>query len=283
MDNQQSKPNQRRAARFMTHEALLSQGYVRTPGGFRKQGFVHRIKPGDGVDKSGNKLALFGADLDAARSEIAPQNPQQDLSGMGGGWTTWATWVNGTANAITSFTTTWEVPSAPTTDSNQLIYLFNALEDQAGNVILQPVLQWGVSGAGGGSYWSVASWYVDSSGHAFCTPVVQVSAGDQLIGLMTSDGTNYSSEFQGIADTKLIARGLGQLAMATQTLEAYGLTKLSDYPNSPSTRMAAIDIQLGGNVAVLNWSQSSMVNPAFGEHTQIVSNANPGGEVDLFY
>lgn len=64
------------------------------------------------------------------------------------------------SSPISSFATTWKVPAAPTTNHQQTIFLFNSIEPASGNAILQPVLQYGPSAAGGGSYWAVASWYV---------------------------------------------------------------------------------------------------------------------------
>jgi hypothetical protein len=277
-----------RAARFMTHELAFAQGYVRTPGGFRHKSFVHRLAPGQAVSRRSGRVGIV--DLTTRRQvELpAPVVPAQDLSGMGGGWVAWADWTNATGTPVSSFLTTWVVPPPPVTQSGQLIYLFNALEDQAGDNILQPVLQWGESGAGGGNDWGVASWYVDSSHHAFCTPVIPVNPGDTLIGELTlvsqGDGLfNYSSAFQGRPATALIAQGLSKLVLATETLEVYGLTKSSDYPDEPATRMRGIDIRTGANPAPVQWAPEVMDNPSFAEHTTVVSNQTPGGEVDLCY
>jgi len=280
--------NRNRAARFMTRELLLSQGYVRTPGGYRHKSFVHQLRPGQAVRKRNGTLHFQDLVTKSLTPVPAPVVSAQNLAGSGGGWVTWATWVNASGRAISSFATTWVVPAAPITESDQLIYLFNGLEDQAGDNILQPVLQWGVSGAGGGNTWGVASWYVDVSHHAFCTPLLPVNVGDILVGVMTLEiqadaSLNYACEFQGIPGTKLIAQGLPELVQACEALEVYGLTKSTDYPNAPMTAMTKIDLQTMDNPAPLNWVPELMSNPTFGEHTDIVSNATPGGEVDLYY
>jgi hypothetical protein len=280
--------NRKRAARFMTHELALAQGYVRTPGGFRHRSYVHRLDAGQAVAKRPGVSSIV--DL-ATRNTVAvaqPSMPPQDLAGSGGGWVTWASWANATGSPISSFATTWVVPAAPVTQSNQLIYLFNALEDQAGDDIVQPVLQWGESGAGGGNYWGVSNWYVDSNHHAFCTPVVPVNEGDELTGLLTLSSQagglfNYVSAFENIPGATLIAQGLSELVVATETLEVYGLTKSSDYPNGGIVRMTKIDLSVTAGAAALNWTAEVMSNPTFGEHTTIVSNAAPNGEVDLYF
>jgi hypothetical protein len=280
--------DQQRGARFITHELALSQGYVRTPGGFRHKSFVHVLKAGQAVVKRGGQSRLMDLATKNVLEMPTPAVQAQDLAGLGGGWVTWADWINTTAVAISSFTTVWTVPAAPATQSGQLIYLFNALEDGPGDDIVQPVLQWGVSGAGGGNYWAVASWYVDSANHAFCTPAIPVNVGDRLTGLITlaiqpDASHNYTCQFSGIPGTSLIAQGLSDLVQATETLEVYGLTQSSDYPNAPATAMTGIDLQVNGSPAPLKWSVDVMTNPAFGEHTNIVTDGTPRGEVDLCY
>ena len=285
-----------RAARFMTHELAFSQGYVRTPGGFRHKSYVHRVRPGQAVTKRAGVSELMDTQTKELIEMPPPTASGPDLSGLGGGWVTWAGWTNASGQMISRFATSWTVPPAPKTQSGQLIYFFNALEDQAGKDILQPVLQWGTSGAGGGSYWSVASWYVDSAKHAFCTEVVQVNEGDKVTGIMTAvvqadASIHYTSEFQGISGTGLVADGLSQLVSAYETLEVYTLKQCSDYPNTAMTAMAAIDLQLMGNPASnaavnpagFNWAPGAMDNPTCGEHATVVSNVTPGGEVDLYY
>jgi hypothetical protein len=281
--------NKRIGPKKSSMQEALANGYVSTPGGFRRKSFVHRVRPGESVIKRAGISHVM--DMTSMRLIVGPadEKPVESLADQAGGWVTWADWNNQAQDAISTFSTKWTVPPAPTSQSGQLIYLFNGLQDVAGGEILQPVLQWGVSGAGGGNYWSIASWHVDSSGHAFCTPVVQVNVGDVLTGNMTmlavfADATrNYSCEFLGVPQTKLVALGLTNLVAAEQTLEAYGVTGKSDYPATPLTSMTDIRVQLGSNPAPLVWQTNTMQNPAYGEHTQVVDNSSVGGQVDLYY
>jgi hypothetical protein len=50
--------------------------------------------------------------------------------------------------------------------------------------IIQPVLQWGPSAAGGGAYWAIASWYVGGSGAVY-SALQTVAPGDSIFGNMT--------------------------------------------------------------------------------------------------
>ena len=276
-------------SRSETMKRARDQGLVNTPGGFRRPAFVHLVQPHDMIVRRAGISHLIDRNTGALLEKPATEVVRKDPADQAGGWSTWATWNNQSGQPIRSIVSSWIVPAPPTTQSGQLIYLFNGLQDQAGSEILQPVLQWGTSGAGGGDFWSVASWHVDSKNQAFCTPSIRVNPGDQLIGAMTqvgsfSDGThNYLCEFQGIPGTSLMALGLTELTAAEQTLEAYGVTSLDEYPAASETKMTQIAIELSGGPAQLAWMANTMTNPLFGEKTVIASNVNPGGEVDLFY
>jgi len=110
------------------------------------------------------------------------------------------------------------------------------------------VLQWGPSAAGGGAYWSVASWYVTSGGQAFHTNLVRVNPGDTLIGVMTLTGQSgsqlsYASEFEGIANTRLPVQNIAELTGCNETLEAYGIDACGNYPDAPLAQFTEINIR----------------------------------------
>jgi hypothetical protein len=270
-------------------QTALSNGFVSTPGGFRRRSDVHLVQPGESVIKRAGASFVMnlatGQLTGSSAVGIAARNPAD----QSGGWVTWASWRNATGTAISSFATSWVVPAAPVAPANQLVYLFNGLQNAGGSEILQPVLQWGSSGAGGGPFWSIASWHVDSQGHAYCTTTTPVNPGDHQTGVMTltgsfNDGThNYRCEFAGLAGTALMALGTPDLTDAEETMEAYGVTAQTEYPGGPSTAMSQIDLQVGGNAAPVAWASNTMQNPLYGENAVIVSNASPGGEVDLCY
>jgi hypothetical protein len=85
---------------------------------------------------------------------------------------------------------TFVVPPAPH-DYKRItsLFFFNGLQDQpsggGATYILQPVLQYGKSGCGGGNYWSIAAFYVSGSGRAFCGKTYKVQEGDVINGNMT--------------------------------------------------------------------------------------------------
>jgi hypothetical protein len=145
----------------------------------------------------------------------------------------------------------------------------------------------GSSGAGGGAYWSIASWYVASNGQAFHTNLIRVNSGTKLRGVMMQTGAsgaqcNYTSTFQAIANTTLPVNNIAPLHWANETLECYGLTKCSDLPATNVPAMEAIEIRIGSTHPTLKWTPVNAFTNC-GQHTIIASNANPNGHVDLYY
>ena len=273
---------------------------VLTPGGYRSSSLVHQIEPGsvvDGqqskfrkLDQRGNMLADLGQIV--VRPSGKPLMPlnvvrhPQAVPALGSGWIVYASWTDSTGKPVSLFTTKWVVPPPPATQSGQVIFLFNGIQNST--MIYQPVLQWGPSAAGGGNYWAVASWYADGQGgQAFHSSLVPVSTGQVLIGVMTqtgqsANGYSYNCQFSGIANTSLPIQNVQELTWCVETLECYGLQKCSDYPQTCRTAMGGIEIATGGVVTTPSWQVTNSVTDC-GQHAVVVSNASPGGEVDLFY
>lgn len=126
--------------------------------------------------------------------------------------------------------------------------------------ILQPVLQYGYSAAGGGAYWGVASWYV-AGGKSYTSSLVPVNVGQVLNAAITLTNINgaaysYVSQFSNIPGTGLALSNSAQLIWATETLEAYGITSSTDYP-AGSTTFSGISIRTTAGVPSMSWSASS--------------------------
>jgi hypothetical protein len=291
------KLDQRERTRQMPEELVL------TPGGYRPKSRVHFIEPGHTLQSVGGRIKK----LDATGKVVADLEPvDQRPSGLpvmprnvvraarafpafGSGWISYADWTNNTGNPVSSFSTTWTVPPAPSTSSGQTIFLFSGIQNS--NMIYQPVLQWGKSQAGGGAYWAVASWYADGSGgQAHYSSLTRVNVGDNLVGIITltgqdNNGFSYDCEFQGIANSGFPIQNVEELIWCVETLEAYGITQATDYPGGDMTALRAIALQTDTNPVtnpVLAWTPVDSVTDR-GQHTIVVSNANPGGEVDIHY
>ena len=261
---------------------------VLTPGGYRAPGLVHRVEADHVLQVAEGNFRLVHqkskAIIEISRGTARPG----DVPGFGSGWIAYAAWANSTGVPISSFQTAWRVPPAPATQSDQKIFLFNGIDpSDPSAAILQPVLQWGASAAGGGPYWSVASWYVLGSGEAFHTDLVQVSVGDELLGVMqltgqAAGGFSYVSEFQGIPGTTLPVQDVAELVWCNETLEAYDITACSDYPDTDLTAMRNISLATARTVPPLSWTPVNQVTDC-GQHAVVASNSATAGEVDLYY
>jgi hypothetical protein len=175
------------------------------------------------------------------------------------------------------------------------VFLFNGIQSFGADVfILQPVLQWGTSSAGGGSYWSITNWYVGSDGTALFGPLIQVNPGDVLEGIMTLTGQtgsnfNYLSAFTGFPGADLVVNNVAELTWANETLECYDFAAFSDYPDTALTAFHDIEIRLRTSTtpfteaqATINWQVNNDVTDN-GQQCLIVSNDSPGGDVYLYY
>jgi len=256
---------------------------VLTPAGKRPISKVHHLPKGGRLAHEDNEVHLIDANgnvtLKFVPGESTPRDPEES------GWVTYAYWTHDTSPPIQSFVSTWIVPPDPTTDNGQTFFLFNDIEPAGGNAILQPVLQWGPSAAGGGPYWSVASWYLIGQDAVF-TSLTNVSVGDLLEGTinltsMSGSSFDYISSFDGISDSLIKVTGSPELVYATETLEAYSVTQSSDYPTG-STSFTNINLSLTDSTfPSLSWSVVNDVDN--GLTTTVNVDGSQDGEVTVYY
>ncbi|KAJ7622119.1 hypothetical protein FB45DRAFT_1006162 [Roridomyces roridus] len=261
---------------------------VLVPGaGFRLASTVHQVPDGGSlahIDESTiHVLDAAGAVVKAVTH--TPTKVKSAVEPLETGWVAYASWLNTGSSPISSFKTTFTVPPVPAANHGQTVFLFNSIEPNSGDAILQPVLQFGPSAAGGGSFWAVASWYLVGDSTFFTNPI-RTSAGATLDGVITltsSSGSsfNYVTSFSNIAGTSLTATGSAQLTWATETLEAYGVTTKADYP-AGSTVFSAIDLVLSnGNAPSVSWSTVS--DSPDGISTKVNTSGATNAEITITY
>jgi|SRR6185312_5167260 len=245
-------------------------------------------------------------------------------SGVNPAWADWALWQdsnNQGQETINTFSTNWIVPSAPSINDGQTIFIYNALQDATENDILQPVLQWGNSSAGGANYnWTVTNVFfmyptpTAEGFYAYTTPV-PVAVGANLQGTMTFDniqsGTgsyNYTSSFKinnvpasntlqledGVTTSSInqklyasVAPYIPVLNIADEAIEAYDqhghpLTVAADYPPDTFVRMTGINITTNSGTSYIPWATGTN-NLAAGQQAVVQNYSSPGGEVDLYF
>jgi len=238
---------------YVSSASRVPSGYVATPHGYYHQSCVHQQGGGDANTPCDHPRVLV------LRDPSALSGPTTN------GWVIDAQWTSPTP--VTQMTSHFWVPDAPTAVEGQLVYFFPGMEPSNGTIILQPVLQWGVSPAGGGNKWSIASWSCGPS----CVHgnLVDVQPGDEILG--TISGANCS--VTGQCDWTIVTQDTNTGATATLNttndqdsyvwiqsgvLEAYNVSQCGDYPGNGSTTFADVSFtDVNGNALSPAWSPIS--------------------------
>jgi hypothetical protein len=286
---------------------------VLTPGGLRPKAMVHHLKLGHHISGKGGRLRVIETATGKVIKDFGPRSKENRLARSPSakrsniipgtsdhGWIEYSQWTNNTGQPIVFFSTKWVVPPPPASDNNQTIFLYNGLMQGAnGNNILQPVLQWGFSGGGGGKFWSILNWFVEGQVAMPMNPdAIQVNPGDVLQGVMAMTSQSgsefsYTASFVGFPSLTVAATDIDEMTYACETLECYNgnyvtpLAECSDYPDTQYTEMFDIEIRTGtpgsnGTDAAIDWSPVTKFSDC-GQGCVIGSNASPGGIVYLNY
>jgi hypothetical protein len=184
-------------------------------------------------------------------------------------------------------TADWTVPAVPTLtywDDNQTFFTFPGLERFGPTAIIQPVLQFGHSAAGGGNYWAISSWYCGPS--CFHSNLVGVSAGNSLHGTISADCDpdlnclwNITADSSSGASTRLTLADFGPAYIwATGgALEVYNLYFCGYLPPNGPTVFSNISLfDQDGNPLSPNWGTTvngGTPNCSFGVGTSVDSTA----------
>jgi hypothetical protein len=227
--------------------------YVITPFGYFHPSCVRHIADGDTVLADGREQHA-----DGSADNIAPQcsfpsyspagAPRENGRSYGQSSTPatngWVEYISATtSSSYGKLTSDWKVPAAPI-GLGQTLFYFPGFEDLNDvQSIVQPVLQFGSSSAGGGDYWALSSWNCCLSGIADYSTLLDVSPGDIIVGSITSNCAAGSSScatwnivsenYTTGAKTALIkSKSDGQSwdwAFGA-VMEVYGVTSCADYP-----------------------------------------------------
>ena len=257
--------------------AGVPDGYVITPFGYFHPTCVLKVAQGETLLADGRIIQRADGTLEnlpeckyahyAASGEIVAAGATQVESPTVNGWVESASVT--TSTSYGEIVATWTVPPAPTSVVGQTVFFFPGMEDSNDVVsIIQPVLQFGPSAAGGGNYWAIASWNCCPSGTADYSTVVNVNAGDTIQGTVKSTcsaGTEScatwdittADETSGKSTTLTNSPSEGQTFNWAfgGVLEAYNIAQCSDYPPN-----ASITFQ---NIALYNDSFTLISNPAW--------------------
>jgi len=248
--------------------------YGLVPGGYIHKQCIHKIesheralKQSDGSfivtsTETNNKRVIGACDKPRFSSKSDPGHLPAN------GWQVF-TYFNGTSD-LSTLNGTWNVPDVPQTINSQTVFLFTSLVNQAWDPtnspniqedIIQPVLQFGSSEAGGGPYWTLASWYVGSN--ALYSDLIEVQAGNTIFGAIIEDpekkgSWNIISQNVGVRSVNLVVDNLltEEEPWATVTLEVYSVDTCEELPTQ-SVDFEDIVLQISEESASIDWISSS--------------------------
>lgn len=283
---------------------------VSTPGGSRRQSQVFHVPDGATLHHTSDAVRIISSTGETLHTNIleknsgvvhppfvgevsAPSRTAAAARALETGYVAYTYFTNNSdSNPIVSFTTSWTVPPVPKTNHDQLLYLFSALTPASNDAILQPVLQYGTSGAGGGNYWATASWYLvgSSTYHSTLVPVQpgQVVGGNLAMkaGVIPStvgaaSSFTYTSNFTHSPYASISATTTEMLNWAWAAFEIYSATSTSDLPTGKTSFTNITMSNFNGQSTPLNWLTRS--DPTDGLSAQVMANGTPKGQVDILF
>jgi len=258
-------------------EAVASPDWVLTPMGLAYAACVHEVPDGAEISVADGTIKVGGvrvatvqkcpySGLVSAPDSVAAVRTGSDAKSVvpaafPNDWWLDSWWDSSTE--ITSLSAQWAVPANPAVNG-ATIFLFPSLEpSSAGGGIVQPVLQWGTSGATGGNFWGVANWFVKggTSYHGSLTPT---PAGHVIKGTISRSASNTGSWIVGFTDLTTgvssdysTSTGITSWkAVQGGVLEVYNATSCTQLPNTTGVTFS--------NIVVKNAAGS--VTPSFATH-----------------
>lgn len=286
---------------------LVFQVLVNTPGGLRPKSQVHHVPQGAFIHHTSEAVHIVSNTGEIIHTNILDKSiPSKGIASrtflkptrvaepraISTGYVAYTYYTNNSnANPISNFSSTWAVPGSPKTNHNQLLYLFSALTPASDDAILQPVLQYGTSGAGGGNYWATASWYLVGA-NTYHSTLVPVSTGASLNGILTLQKTypaasggnttyTYNSQFTHSPYTTITVNTTEQLNWAWEALEIYSAQATTDLPTGTTAFNNISMLNVNGQNTPLQWLTRN--DTADGFSAKVMVDGSNGGEIEIIY
>jgi hypothetical protein len=201
--------------------------YEVTPVGRFHKSCIHEVKEGELVEGNGD-ISLKGRVIrhyDPCKFKAFPTQGS-DRVPAASGWVE-DVWTSAPPNAFgfnwfNSLSGTAVVPAVPGQWGGQALFFFTALVNPSKPTIIQPVIQYGASAAGGsGYYWWIDVWYVDSNRNAHYASLQRVNSGDTISGILNAVPGTCSSAGVCKWEMIMLRNGVNTVSMQVQTNEAY--------------------------------------------------------------
>jgi len=222
--------------------------WIPTPRGMLPSHCVREVPSGSEIFTEENHIRIKHP---SGEEELFPKcNYKINETAIENGWVAYA---SQTGQNFNSFTGSWDVPANPIGFAGETNFFFIALE--ASGMIIQPVLQWGPSQAGGGGIWGIASWYVVGS-TAVYSNIEYCYTGDTVNGTMemSSQGAwTIEISVNGGSPTSIFPTGVPVQTFATVTLEAYKIYVCEDYPPDNQIKFSNLQLHEEGQPIRPDW------------------------------
>ncbi len=166
--------------------------YVVTPAGWYHRSCVHEIEDGAVVDINRLVRRRDGTSYqipDCLYPVLSTRPGRNGHSPVNNGWIEYGYTNQPAGNWYRELAATWGVPPVPVASysGTQVYFTFPGLQSSA--FIIQPVIQYGRSSAGGGGFWTMASWHCNGS--CLHSTLTTIAAGDEMAGnVVASDCAN---------------------------------------------------------------------------------------------
>ncbi|KAJ7742780.1 hypothetical protein B0H16DRAFT_1890106 [Mycena metata] len=236
---------------------IEAETMVPTPGGLRLKANVHAVPEGGHIVHVGNDVHVFTANGTVVQivSNAPTANTLRKHKASG--------WIGRSRRLQRS----GRFASVPGTYNKQLFLCFITVSSPAG---------------GAEGEWAVASWYVSRTVAFHSSPIVAVKPGHRGSDLYWPKClVLHVRLYVGVAGTMFTMKGDVLLPWASETLQAYGTTRKSDYPTG-STVFSNIDIGLTtGTPSSVNWKITNDV--ADGITAQVTVAGPTTGKVTITY
>jgi len=226
---------------------------VLTPGGYMPEECVHEVPNGATLlERGGDTLEVIT--LEGEQLSFPVCRGRGGIKDSG-----WNTYVTSEGVDFSSFSCEWKVPAEPIEYNDQTLYFFSSFMDILQNEIIQPVIQYGPSPAGGGPFWGIASWWVNSTDNALYSPLITIDTGNQILGTISINAQSNWIITGVVNETltttlKVVPQAAQQLA--TFTMEVYNADGCGEYPDDSGISFYNYNLIDSGQPYTPTWRQS---------------------------
>lgn len=269
--------------------------FVATPNGFYHRDCVIDVGDNASIDNDsvtladGSRMAIPTCQHAhyATRAQIGQVQPQFECGNSGEPVCGWKAWVQKNAQVWwKEVSASWSVPPEPThfEAGDDTVYLFPDLQNSF--TIVQPVLQYGPSPAGGSAFWSIGAWDCENApGTCMHSTLSIVYVGHKLSGYAngtscTSAGVcTWSIRIQdnsapGVVQT-FTHHEAAKMTRADVALETYDIGQCADLPASGAEAFSVTLIGSSGKTSTAGWvAHKGPYATGCNEHASSVGNSH---------